>query len=386
MPTVILKKGKEKSLQRRHPWIFSGAIQTIPKDLAEGEIAYVADAEGNILATAYYSTGSIALRVLEFDRIKNPTTWLQQKIRAAYQRRTSANLTNNPQTNCYRLFFAEGDGLPGLIIDIYNTTAVLQCHSIGIYNLRAPIVEVLKELPGIQAVYNKSAESLKNKEIENGYLFGGPQEAVVLENGLQFEVDWVAGQKTGFFLDQRENRLRLQHLANGAKVLNLFCYTGGFSVYALAGGAKEVVSVDISAAAVAQAAANAARNGFEAHHTAVVADCFEYLKNMADDFDMVILDPPAFAKNLRATHNALVAYKRLNAMAMKKMKPGSKLLTFSCSQHITAPLFADAVRAAAIEVGKGVQVIGHFTQPEDHPNNIFHPEGQYLKGLLLQLV
>jgi 23S rRNA (cytosine1962-C5)-methyltransferase len=251
--------------------------------------------------------------------------------------------------------------------------------------MREVIVAALQTLPGIKAVYNKSAESLKNKAIINGYLWGAQESPVVKEHNLLFQVDWVAGQKTGFFLDQRENRLRLQQMASGAKVLNLFCYTGGFSVYALAGGAREVVSVDISAPAVAQAAANASLNGFEAHHTAIVADCFEYLKQMPDDFDIVILDPPAFAKNLRATHNALVAYKRLNAMALKKMKSGSKLLTFSCSQHITAPLFADAVRAAAIEVGKSVQIIGHFTQPEDHPNNIFHPEGQYLKGLLLQL-
>jgi 23S rRNA (cytosine1962-C5)-methyltransferase len=386
LPFIQLKPGKEKSLQRQHPWIFSGAIQEVPPGIQEGDFVWLGTHKSGPMATAYYSKGSIALRVVAFEPISDIEGLLESKLAHALAFRMRHNLPDPGQTNCFRLFFAEGDGVPGLVIDRYHEVAVLQCHSQGLYSYRQFIADWLMQIEGVKAVYNKSAAVLRLPPETDGILAG---EAVtsteVLENGLQFRVNWETGQKTGFFLDQRENRDFVRSISAGKRVLNMFCYTGGFSVYALAGGAEFVASVDSSASAVALADENVRINGFEARHQPLVQDAFAYLGQMPHDFDVVILDPPAFAKNQRAAHNAMMAYKRLNATAMKKMKSGSILLTFSCSQHMAAAQFEDAVRAAAIEARVSMRVIGRLTQPVDHPMNICHPEGNYLKGLVLQM-
>jgi 23S rRNA (cytosine1962-C5)-methyltransferase len=386
LPFILLKAGKEKSLQRRHPWIFSGAIQKVPDGLQEGDFVWVGVQKDKPLVTAYYGQGSIALRIVAFEPVVDIKALFHSRIQKARAWRQANGLPAADQTNAYRLFFAEGDGIPGLVVDVYGPVAVLQCHHIAIYKQRQLIASLLMDIPEITSVYNKSSGVLRMPPETDGMIAGVIEEAgTIFENGLKFNVNWATGQKTGFFLDQRVNRQYVRSISKEKKVLNMFCYTGGFSVYALAGGAKEVVSVDSSEPAVTLANQNVLLNGFSENHQGLAMDAFEYLTQMPEDFDVIILDPPAFAKNQRAAHNAMMAYKRLNAMAMKRMQPGSILLTFSCSQHMGAPQFEDAVRAAAIEAKVNMRLINRLTQPLDHPMNICHPEGNYLKGLVLQM-
>lgn len=397
---IILRKGKEESILRRHPWIFSGAIQSISvsasdgrasgDSLSDGEIVDVYSNKAVFLGRGHYSTGSIAVRILSFKDEVLDSKWWFDKINNAYILRSSLDLVNNPKTTCYRLVHGEGDGLSGLIIDIYGSTAVVQCHSIGMFNSREEICEALKQVyqDKLSAIYDKSAATVpfaSENNVVDSYLFGhndGQEE--VLENGNKFLINWKKGQKTGFFIDQRENRELVARYAKGRKVLNTFCYTGGFSVYALSAGASHVDSVDSSARAVELAAENVELNfGSGAAHTPVAEDAFEYLKKMDQSYDLVILDPPAFAKHHRALGNALQAYKRLNARAIQQIKPGGILFTFSCSQAVSRDHFRTAIFSAAAIAGRNVSILHQLTQPADHPISIYHPEGEYLKGLVV---
>lgn len=382
---AYIKNGKERAIERKHPWIFSGALSHFENPPKEGEWVEIYSSKKQLLATGYYSNGSIALRILEFGKIENIAQWFETKVKNALKLRENAGILSLPETNVYRLIFAEGDGIPGLIIDKYADTLVMQCHTLGIYQHREIFAQILTNVTGVKNIYDKSAETLKGHGAINGYLSGKESAEVVSEYGNKFEVDWVEGQKTGFFIDQRENRKLVGELSEGKKVLNVFCYTGGFSMYALNAGATEVHSVDISAKAMEITDRNAKLSLHPERHTSFTADVFEYLKQMPDDYDIVVLDPPAFAKSKKVTHNAMMAYKRINEMAIKKMKPGSILFTFSCSQNISLQIFTDAVRAAAIETGKNIKIIERLTQPADHPINIYHPEGEYLKGLVVYI-
>lgn len=393
IPTIVLNKDKEKSIERKHPWVFSGAIQKIinepPKLPENGELVKVVDFKNNFLALGHFSDGTIAVRIISFkEKTINQDFW-NSKIKAAYQVRESLNLTNNENTNMYRLVHAEGDGLPGLIIDYYNGTAVVQCHSIGMYNHRNEIVEALKNTypqEKLVAIYDKSAESLakqNHSNFVNEYLYQAIEPNLVgLENNCKFNLDWINGQKTGFFLDQRENRKLLADFSFNKKVLNTFCYSGGFSVYALKAGAKLVHSVDSSQKAIDLTIQNVALNQLK-NHKSFTSDTLTFLKQNTEDYDVIVLDPPAYAKSHKSKHNAIQGYKRLNAMALKQIKPGGILFTFSCSQAVNRKLFYDTIMASAIEVGRNVKVLHHLSQPADHPVNIFHPEGEYLKGLVL---
>ena len=378
---------------RRHPWIFSGAIDRIESDeetLIEGEIVNVYSHKGDFLACGHYQIGSIAVRILSFEQEAIDAAWWSDRIASAYDVRRTLGVTNSPSTTCYRLVHGEGDSLPGLVVDIYGTTAVVQCHSVGMYRSRQAIAEaIVKVFDGaITAVYDKSAQTVPFKANLNpvdGYLYGSAEkDNVVLENGHSFLVNWEEGQKTGFFIDQRFNRELVERYAAGRTVLNTFCYTGGFSVYALAGGAKEVCSIDASEKAVRLADANVALNfGADAPHTSLACDAVEYLKNIGDKYDMIILDPPAFAKHHKVLGNAMQGYKRLNARAMSQIKSGGILFTFSCSQAVSKELFRTTVFTAAAIAGRKVRILHQLTQPTDHPINIYHPEGEYLKGLVL---
>ena len=378
---------------RRHPWIFSGAIDRIESDeetLIEGEIVNVYSHKGDFLACGHYQIGSIAVRILTFEQEAIDATWWSDRIASAYDVRRTLGVTNSPSTTCYRLVHGEGDSLPGLVVDIYGTTAVVQCHSVGMYRSRQAIAEaIVKVFDGaITAVYDKSAQTVPFKANLNpvdGYLYGSAEkDNVVLENGHSFLVNWEEGQKTGFFIDQRFNRELVERYAAGRTVLNTFCYTGGFSVYALAGGAKEVCSIDASEKAVRLADANVALNfGADAPHTSLACDAVEYLKNIGDKYDMIILDPPAFAKHHKVLGNAMQGYKRLNARALSQIKSGGILFTFSCSQAVSKELFRTTVFTAAAIAGRKVRILHQLTQPTDHPINIYHPEGEYLKGLVL---
>ena len=378
---------------RRHPWIFSGAIDRIESDeetLMEGEIVNVYSHKGDFLACGHYQIGSIAVRILSFEQEAIDATWWSDRIASAYDVRRTLGVTNSPSTTCYRLVHGEGDSLPGLVVDIYGTTAVVQCHSVGMYRSRQAIAEaIVKVFDGaITAVYDKSAQTVPFKANLNpvdGYLYGSAEkDNVVLENGHSFLVNWEEGQKTGFFIDQRFNRELVERYAAGRTVLNTFCYTGGFSVYALAGGAKEVCSIDASEKAVRLADANVALNfGADAPHTSLACDAVEYLKYIGDKYDMIILDPPAFAKHHKVLGNAMQGYKRLNARALSQIKSGGILFTFSCSQAVSKELFRTTVFTAAAIAGRKVRILHQLTQPTDHPINIYHPEGEYLKGLVL---
>ena len=378
---------------RRHPWIFSGAIDRIESDeetLIEGEIVNVYSHKGDFLACGHYQIGSIAVRILSFEQEAIDAAWWADRIASAYDVRRTLGVTNSPSTTCYRLVHGEGDSLPGLVVDIYGTTAVVQCHSVGMYRSRQAIAEaIVKVFDGaITAVYDKSAQTVPFKANLNpvdGYLYGSAEkDNVVLENGHSFLVNWEEGQKTGFFIDQRFNRELVERYAAGRTVLNTFCYTGGFSVYALAGGAKEVCSIDASEKAVRLADANVALNfGADAPHTSLACDAVEYLKNIGDKYDMIILDPPAFAKHHKVLGNAMQGYKRLNARALSQIKSGGILFTFSCSQAVSKELFRTTVFTAAAIAGRKVRILHQLTQPTDHPINIYHPEGEYLKGLVL---
>ena len=394
MDKIILKHGREESLLRYHPWVFSGAVAQIVGHPAEGDLVSVCSADGRLLCCGHYQIGSIAVRVLSFD--EDPTRadyWLRMLTRA-YKLREACSLTTSAITTCYRLVHGEGDGLPGLIIDYYDGVCVLQAHSVGMFRAKAAIAQALQELYGerLKAVYDKSSGTAPFKaglDLVDGYLYKAPgfgaDELSVLENGNRFIVNWCEGQKTGFFLDQRENRARVGALAAGRKVLNLFCYTGGFSIYALSGGALHVDSVDSSRRAMDMVERNVTLNGFGAdRHSSYCTDAIEFVKNVPDGaYDLMIVDPPAFAKHRGALKNALRAYQRLNAAALAKVAPGGFVFTFSCSQVVDKEAFALAVFSAAAQTGRSVRILDRLNQPADHSVNIYHPEGEYLKGLLL---
>ncbi len=394
MDKVILKPRREESLLRYHPWVFSGAIAQIIGHPAEGDLVAVQSADGQLLACGHYQIGSISVRILSFDEDPTlPDFWYKMLLRA-YRLREAYGLTGSAQTNCYRLVHGEGDGLPGLIVDYYDGVCVLQAHSVGMFRAKNAIADALREFYGdrLKAVYDKSSGTAPFKaglELVDGYLYRADgfsaDEQAVLENGNRFLVNWQEGQKTGFFLDQRENRARVGALARGRRVLNLFCYTGGFSIYALAGGAEHVDSVDSSQRAMDMVDRNVALNGFPAdRHTSYCADAIDFVKNVPDGaYDLMIVDPPAFAKHRGALKNALRAYQRLNAAAIAKVAPGGFVFTFSCSQVVDKEAFALAVFSAAAETGRSVRILDRLNQPADHSVNIYHPEGEYLKGLLL---
>ncbi len=388
---IRLKPGKEESVIRRHPWIFSGAIASLPSGLEEGELVTVTDSRGKVLGTGHYQIGSIAVRMLEFDNDSLPDDFFQQRLQSAYDLRRNLGLIR-PDNDCYRLVHGEGDFLPGLVIDIYGDTAVMQAHSPGMHYARGEVAEALTLIPDarIRNVYYKSDTTLPFKADlgqENGYLIGQYDGNIATENGLMFNIDWLKGQKTGFFVDQRENRRLLEKFSAGKRVLNMFCYTGGFSVYAMRGGALSVDSVDSSAKAVALTDANIALNfPDDPRHHSYTEDAFKFLNEMEPDrYDLIILDPPAFAKHRGAIKNGLIGYRRLNTRAFEKIKPGGILFTFSCSQAITREMFRLAVFSASVKAGRRVRILHQLSQPADHPIDIAHPEGEYLKGLVLEV-
>lgn len=386
---IILRPGKEESSLRRHPWIFSGAIAVLPHDIEEGDLVTVKDHNGSILGIGHFQIGSIAVRILEFGVDSLPEDFYFRRLQSAFLLRKSLGLIR-PDNNCYRLVHGEGDFLPGLVVDIYNDTAVMQAHSPGMHFARHIIADALTRLPEarLRNVYYKSETTLPYKaelDPENEYLAGGYDGNVALENGLMFNIDWLKGQKTGFFVDQRENRKLLESLSKGRTVLNMFCYTGGFSVYSMRGGALSVDSVDSSAKAVALTDANIHLNFPDdpRHHT-YAEDAFKFLAEMPQDkYDLIILDPPAFAKHRGAIKNGLIGYRKLNLKAFEKIRKGGILFTFSCSQAITRDMFRMAVFTAAARSGRKVRILYQLSQPADHPVDICHPEGEYLKGLVL---
>jgi len=385
---VRLKRGKEESLLRFHPWVFSGAIQSADDNIQEGEIVRVVTAQGGFLAVGHYQMGSIAVRVLSFNDVTIDSTFWASRLQSAYLMRQAIGITNdtNVHNNTYRLVHGEGDHLPGLIIDIYGATAVMQAHSVGMHLCRHDIVDALmKTMAGrVENVYYKSETTLSFMEPENAFLVGGSADDTAMENGLLFHVDWLRGQKTGFFVDQRDNRSLLERYAHGRRVLNMFCYTGGFSFYAMRGGAEIVHSVDSSAKAIELTRANVELNfPGDARHQAFCDDAFKYLESAGSDYNLIVLDPPAFAKHRGALHNALKGYTRLNMKAFEIIKPGGILFTFSCSQVVTKDHFRNAVFTAAAQARRKVRILHQLHQPADHPINIYHPEGEYLKGLVL---
>ena len=388
-PKIILKKGKEESLKRFHPWVFSGAIQHLPQQMEEGDVVVVCNSEGKFVAVGHYQVGSIAVRVLSFRDVAIDESFWQSRLKSALTMRQTIGIADNPENNTYRLVHGEGDLLPGLVIDVYGKTAVMQAHSVGMHCSRHDIAQALVAVMGsrIENIYYKSETTLPFKaELgqENGFIYGGSDDNTAVENGLKFYVDWLKGQKTGFFVDQRENRALLEHYAKGRKVLNMFCYTGGFSFYAMRGGALKVHSVDSSAKAIELTKRNVALNfPGDSRHEAYCEDAFKFLDQLGNQYDLIILDPPAFAKHRAALHNALKGYIRLNAKAFEKIESGGVLFTFSCSQVVTKENFRNAVFTAAAQAGRKVRILHQLHQPADHPVNIYHPEGEYLKGLVL---
>lgn len=386
---IYLKKGKEDSLKRFHPWVFSGAIAHMDDGIEEGDIVRVITQSGAFIALGHYQIGSIAVRVLSFQGIAIDDDFWKQRLAAALLMRQCAGIADNPENNTFRLVHGEGDNLPGLVIDCYGKTAVMQAHSVGMHVCRNVIARQLVEVMGnrIENVFYKSETTLPFKADlgqENGFIYGGSDDNVAVENGLKFHVDWLKGQKTGFFVDQRENRKLLEHYAKGKTVLNMFCYTGGFSFYAMRGNAKAVHSVDSSAKAIELTNANVELNfPGDKRHQAFCEDAFKFLDAAKDKYDLIILDPPAFAKHRAALHNALKGYTRLNVKAFEKIKSGGILFTFSCSQVVTKDNFRNAVFTAAALAGRNVRILHQLHQPADHPINIYHPEGEYLKGLVL---
>ena len=387
MKNLQLKRGKEDSLLRFHPWVFSGAIQHTDEGIAEGEVVRVLKNDGGFIAIGHYQAGSIAVRVLSFRDVEIDARFWHSRLASALAMRQAIGIADNPQNNTYRLVHGEGDHLPGLIIDVYGKTAVMQAHSIGMHLSRVEIAEQLVSVMGsrIENVYYKSETTLPfMDDMENGFLYGGSDDNTAVENGLMFYVDWLRGQKTGFFVDQRENRALLERFSAGKKVLNMFCYTGGFSFYAMRGGAKLVHSVDSSAKAIELTNRNVSLNfPGDTRHKAFCEDAFKFLDSSTLNYDLIILDPPAFAKHRGALHNALKGYTRLNMKAMQKIQPGGILFTFSCSQVVTKDHFRNAVFTAAAQARRKVRILHQLHQPADHPINIYHPEGEYLKGLVL---
>ncbi len=387
-----LLPGKEPSIKRLHPWIFSGAIKKIEPKPTEGEIVDVYSSKDEYLCTGYFQIGSIAVRILTFENCEINYDFWKSKILAAFRARQSMNLIDNEETNAFRFINAEGDGMPGLIIDYYDGVAVCQFHTVGMFLIKNHICKALQEVLGLRltGIYNKSSDTLPYKADvphDDEVLWGDVSPRVILENNCKFEVNWLEGQKTGFFLDQRENRALVEKYAKGRAVLNTFCYTGGFSIYAIRGGATRVVSVDSSQKAIDLTNENVSMNfGMKApHHKAIATDALDYLRDIDNQFDLIILDPPAFAKHNNVLNNALQAYKRINARAIKAIKPGGILFTFSCSQVVSKENFRKSVFAAAANCGRSVRILHQLTQPADHPFSIYHPEGEYLKGLILYI-
>lgn len=385
---IVLKSGKEQAVRRYHPWIFSGAIKKIYGSPKEGDVVKVYDNKDEFLAVGHYQPGSIAIRILSFDDIEPDRRFFMERIKSAVDFRRVAGLTDNPSINVFRLIHAEGDGLPGLIADYYNGVVVVQMHSAGMYRIREEIAGIIMELMDdrVKAVYDKSENTIPFKsgiEGVNGFLLGESDPVIVTENGFRFKIDWTTGQKTGFFIDQRENRKLLGDFTRDRNVLNMFGYTGGFSVYAMK-NARLVHSVDSSAQATEMARENVRLNfGSDDRHTAFQVDAFGFLENIRDKYDLIILDPPAFAKHNNVLDNALQGYKRLNMKAIEQIRPGGIIFTFSCSQVVTRENFRKSVFAAAANTGRSVRILHQMSQPPDHPVNIYHPESEYLKGLVI---
>lgn len=390
-PKVFLKSGKEQSIHRYHPWVFSGAIHSTSDEITEGEVVEVYNQKDEFLAMGHAQTGSIAVRLFAFSRVNPDKAFWTQRVNNAFHLRKLAGFTDNPQTNAWRLVFGESDGLPGLIVDIYNQTAVMQLHTVGMYLIRNIISEALQQLPelNLKAIYNKSEGAMPFKADvtpENGFMWGKTSDRTATENGLQFQVDYEKGQKTGFFIDQRENRALLEKYCKDKKVLNLFCYTGGFSLYAMRGGASLVHAIDSSERAVEITRQNVELNfPGDPRHQAFAEDAFKFLNKDQEQYDVMILDPPAFAKHVNVVPNALQGYRKLNAKAIEKIKPGGIIFTFSCSQVINRETFRKAVFTAAAKSGRNVKILHHMQQPEDHPVSIYHPDSEYLKGLILYI-
>lgn len=388
LKTIQLYKHKSESVNRRHPWIFSGAISTETEDLIDGDIVSVLDHKGRFLARGHFQHATIAVRVLTFEDRTIDQDFFTDKIGKAIELRRSLQLFTEDNSIC-RLVHGEGDSLPGLIIDFYAGVAVVQCHSIGMYVFIDEIKNALIAGLGndLIAVYSKSSDTLPQRaDVEDKYLFGSVETPhIAIEHGVKLNIDWITGQKTGFFIDQRENRKLLGNYSKGKKVLNTFCYSGGFSLLALKNGADIVHSLDSSKKAIVLTDDNVKLNGFEKQHASIVADAMEYMKDLKEDYDIIVLDPPAFAKHREKRHKAIQGYKRLNAHAIRQIKPGGIIFTFSCSQVVDKYLFNNTIIAAAIEAGRNVRILEQLHQPADHPINAFHPEGEYLKGLVIQV-
>lgn len=388
MTTIQLKAKKEENVLRFHPWIFSGAISKIYGNPQEGDIVRVTDNKGNFLAIGHYQIGSITIRILSFKDIQIDRDFWKERLTAAYNMRQALNLSAITETTAYRLVHGEGDNLPGLVIDIYGNTAVMQAHSVGMHYAKDILAELLVDIiPEVKNVYYKSSNTLPYKapvKAIDEYLIGGGEENIAMENGIKFYPNWIEGQKTGFFIDQRDNRSLLEQYSKGKNVLNMFCYTGGFSLYAMRGGANCVHSVDSSEKAIELTNKNIELNyGKDSRHEAFAADAFKFLETIDDKYDLIVLDPPAFAKHRDALHNALQGYRRINLTAFQKIRKGGILFTFSCSQAVNKEQFRLAVFTAAAQSGRSVKILHQLTQPKDHPINIYHPEGEYLKGLVL---
>jgi 23S rRNA (cytosine1962-C5)-methyltransferase len=385
---IILKSGKEQSVRRFHPWIFSGAIKKMSGTPSEGDLVDIYDNKDTFLAVGHYQPSSIAVRILSFEQVTPDIEFFREKIKKAIVYRKSLGIIDNPQINVFRLIHAEGDGLPGLIVDFYNGVAVIQMHSIGFYRIRTEIATILTELmkDRITAIYDKSESTLPHMSGitgSNEFLFGNSEPVVVTEFGYKFKIDWTTGQKTGFFIDQRENRKLLEGFTDGKNVLNMFGYTGAFSVYAMK-NASLVHTVDSSQPAIELANENIKLNyGDDTRHESFQVDAFDYLNHIKDQYDLIILDPPAFAKHHNVLANALQGYKRLNMKAIEQIRPGGIIFTFSCSQVVTKENFRKSVFAAAANTGRNVRIIHQISQPPDHPVNIYHPESEYLKGLVI---
>ena len=388
--SIFLKPKKEQSIERFHPWVFSGAIKRVEGNPQNGDVVTVCANKGRFLARGVYSVGSIAVRILSFEDVEVNDELVFQKLKMAWEKRVNLGLVENSVTNIFRWVHAEGDHLPGLIIDVYGNTAVIVAHAVGMHHFAKRLAEKFTEISNgvIKNVFDKSEVALKKHgiEIENSYLMGERLDMKLVENNVHFKIDWETGQKTGFFIDQRENRELLKAYSKDKTVLNTFCYTGGFSMYALQGGAKKVISVDSSASAMDLVDENLAWNHFdEKKHESVKADALDYVKELPEDIDVIVLDPPAFAKHMSARHQAVQGYKRINFQAIQHIKPGGIIFTFSCSQVIENKLFRDTVMAAAINAKRNVRILHQLHQPADHPINIFHPAGEYLKGLVLEV-
>ena len=388
MKTIVINKHKVDSILRRHPWIFSGAIVSETDKIADGEVVSVTDYKGNFLARGHFQHATISVRILSFDDRPIDVDFFTDRIENAVHLRKSLNLLTENNTIC-RLVHGEGDSLPGLIVDFYQGVAVVQCHSIGMFESLHFIIEGLKKAFGdeLTAIYSKSSDTLPQRvEIIDEYVYGTCKTPhISMEHGVKVNIDWITGQKTGFFIDQRENRYLLGKYSAGKKVLNTFCYSGGFSLLALKNGATLVHSLDSSKKAIQLTEENVELNSFADKHASIVADAMEYMKNLPEDYDIIVLDPPAFAKHREKRHKAIQGYKRLNAHAIRQIKPGGLIFTFSCSQVVDKYLFTNTVIAAAIEAGRNVRIIEQLHQPADHPINAFHPEGEYLKGLVIQV-